>query len=126
MKFYECKTCGNIIIMCEDSGVVPVCCGKVMSELEPLNNDGPYESHVPVIEEDDCCIKVKVGDKTHPMSQEHYIKWIMLETDKGYYVKKLNHYDGPLAYFHVCEDEKILRAYAFCNIHSLWVKDYEK
>ena len=33
MKFYICKTCGNIITKVKDSSVPVVCCGKAMEEL---------------------------------------------------------------------------------------------
>ena len=122
MKFYECKKCGNIIIMLEDSGVIPVCCGSTMNELKPQIKDGPAEKHVPVVECKDSERIVTIGEVLHPMEAEHYIKWILLETNKGKYVRCLRPGDEPKACFKLCDDEMFVAAYEFCNIHSLWGK----
>lgn len=126
MKFYECKTCGNIIILLEDAGVVPVCCGSTMVELKPQINDGPKEKHVPVVECKQKEVHIKVGEVAHPMDQDHYIKWILLETSKGKYIRHLKPGDKPEACFKLCDDEMLVAAYEFCNIHSLWGKLYEE
>ena len=126
MKFYECNKCGNVMVLYEDSGVVPVCCGSAMEELKPQCEDGPKEKHVPVIKQEGCEVTVTVGDILHPMEENHYIKWIVLETDKGQYIKCLKPNMDPIAKFTVCDNEKILAAYEFCNIHSLWINNYEK
>lgn len=122
IKFYECKTCGNIIVLLEDKGVIPTCCGSTMVELKPQVNDGK-EKHVPVIECKDDEVIVKVGEVAHPMENEHYIKWILLETDKGQYIRYLKPGEEPIAKFKLCcTGEKCIAAYEFCNIHSLWMK----
>lgn len=127
MKFYHCKTCGNIIVMLEDSGVTPVCCGSNMEELVPLTEDGPKEKHVPVIAcKEDGVVEVTIGEQLHPMTDEHYIKWIVLETDKGKYIKTLKPGADPIVCFKLCESEIPITAYEYCNIHSLWGKKYEE
>ena len=120
MKFYECKKCGNVIAYFEDKGIIPVCCGSTMDELVPLTKDNGEEKHVPVIEKDDCELKVKVGETLHPMEDNHYIKWIVLETDNGKYIKTLKPGNDPIATFKISKNENPIAVYEFCNIHSLW------
>ncbi len=126
MKYYECKTCGNIIVLFEDSGVTPVCCGSTMVELMPQDSDGSYEKHVPVIETNGDEIKITVGEQLHPMLDEHYIKWIVLETDKGKYIRDLKPGQEPIVIFKLWDKEVPQAAYEYCSVHSLWGKKYEK
>lgn len=126
MKFYECKKCGNIIILLEDSGVIPVCCGSEMVELKPQTTDGPKEKHVPVIKCKDNEVTVNIGEVAHPMDNDHYIKWIVLETNKSKYIRYLKPGDKPEACFKLCDNEMIATVYEFCNVHSLWSKVYEE
>lgn len=121
MKFYECKTCGNIIILLEDSKVVPVCCQEVMSEIIPSTKDGAKEKHVPIVIRKDNEITVQVGEIIHPMEMDHYIKWIVLETDKGKYIHYLEPGQEPVTKFCICDSEKVIAVYEYCSVHSLWV-----
>jgi len=122
MKFYECKSCGNVLVLFEDSGVIPMCCGSPMSDLTPLIEDDGKEKHVPVVSIKDNNVTIKVGEQAHPMINEHYIKWIMLETDKGEYKRYLKPQEEPTVTFTLAKDEKPIRAYEYCSIHSLWSK----
>ena len=126
IKFYECKTCGNILVLQEETGVIPVCCGKTVVEMVPQKDDGPKEKHVPVITVKDDEVCVKVGEVEHPMSEEHYIKWIVLETNMGKHKRILNPNDKPMACFKLASGEEPISAYIYCNIHSLWMNVYEK
>lgn len=109
------------MVLLEDSGVVPVCCGSTMVEIVPQLNDGPKEKHVPIIERKDNEITVKVGEILHPMEDAHYIKWILLTTDKGKYIKYLRPNTEPIIKFYIANDETPLIVYSYCNIHSLWM-----
>lgn len=128
MKFYRCTICGNEIEMIKDTGNAPFCCGKVMEELIPGTSDGTKEKHVPVCRVcngDLSCpdikkIHVMVGSEPHPMSEEHYIEWIVVETDKRVYRKNLTPKCDPSAVFYMHVDEKILNVYGYCNVHGLW------
>lgn len=122
MKYYECKTCGNVMVLFEDSGVIPVCCGSTMIEITPQSLDGAKEKHVPVVEVNANEVTVRVGEILHPMTDEHYIKWIVLETDKGKYIRSLKPGQDPVAKFWLVNNEVPLIAYEYCNIHSLWTK----
>ncbi|MCH4201890.1 MAG: desulfoferrodoxin [Bacilli bacterium] len=121
VKFYKCMHCGNEVDMIYDSGVNPVCCGTPMTELKANTKEGvATEKHIPVVKVDASQVTVAVGEVPHPMVAEHWIEWIYLITDKGAYRRVLKPGDKPEAYFGLAKDEKILEAYAFCNIHGLW------
>ena len=65
-------------------------------------------------------IKVQVGQVLHPMTEEHYISMIILETDKGFQVKNLTPLQSPTATFVLPDDEKLEKVYAYCNLHGIW------
>jgi len=120
MKFYKCEICGNVIEFLNASGVPVVCCGEDMEELIPGTSDGAAEKHVPVIEIDGPVVTVSVGEVAHPMTEPHYIQWILLETDKGVYRRNLTPADAPKATFITGEGEHAVAAYEYCNLHGLW------
>ena len=123
MKFYRCEHCGNIIIKLHDSGVPVVCCGQPMTELVPGATDGAYEKHVPAVTVDGSVVKVQVGEVEHPMMEEHYIQFIVLETSSGYQIKNLKAGDKPVAEFTLTAGDKAVAVYEYCNLHGLWVKE---
>jgi superoxide reductase len=120
-KFYRCRHCGNVIVKFVDSGVPVMCCGEQMEELTPNTVDASTEKHVPVITwMDKCRIKVEVGSLPHPMTPEHHIVFIYVETDNGGIYIKLK--DKPEA--EVCTCNGIITAvYEYCNLHGLWKTD---
>ncbi len=122
MKFYKCHHCGNIVEMVVDKGGVPSCCDEAMEELVPNSTDASGEKHVPVIEELDNKVIVKIGEVMHPMIEEHHIEWIMIHTDRGVQRKYLRPNTSPVAEFALLDDEIVLSAYAYCNLHGLWKK----
>ena len=119
-KFFLCKTCGNVIFKAIDSGVDVVCCGKQMQELVPHTEDFAMEKHLPVVEfGEHGTIKVKVGSVQHPMTPEHHISFIFLETEHGGQIKYLMPDEDPQAVFKGCTD-KVVAVYEYCNLHGLW------
>ncbi|MCX7658511.1 MAG: desulfoferrodoxin family protein [Oscillospiraceae bacterium] len=118
-RFFICKHCGNIIGMLHDSGVPMSCCGEKMSELIPNTTDAAHEKHVPVVTVEGNKVSVKVGSVEHPMTAEHFIAWIYLETKHGGQRRALNPGEKPEAVFELADDEAIA-AYAYCNLHGLW------
>ena len=119
-KFFVCRHCGNMVGMINDSGVSMMCCGKKMDHLVPNSTDAAGEKHVPVVTVEGDKITVKVGSVAHPMGADHYIEWIYLETENGGQRKSLKPGDAPEATFVVDNDEPV-NAYAYCNLHGLWV-----
>ena len=118
-KFYICEKCGNLVGMINESGVPMVCCGQKMTHLVPGTVEASREKHIPVAEVIGNTVKVTVGSVEHPMSEEHSILWVYLETDKGGQRKCLEVGKAPVVIFNV-GDEKPLAVYAYCNLHGLW------
>ncbi len=128
MKFFVCKTCGNIITKVNDASVPVSCCGKLMEELIAGSVEASTEKHVPIFTIDDNKVFVMVGDVEHPMQPEHYIGWIAIETDAGCQIKYLTTVAGtkPAASFNIGSQEKLIAVYAYCNLHGLWKSEYEE
>lgn len=119
-KFYLCTTCGNVVFKSIDSGVDVYCCGSAMQELIPSSSETLAEKHLPVVEvEKNGKIRVKVSSVTHPMTAEHHISFIYLETEHGGQIRYLKPDESPEAVFDVCTD-KAVAAYEYCNLHGLW------
>ncbi len=120
MELYICKHCGNIITKLEDAGVPLTCCGSKMQIIEPNTTDAAQEKHVPVIKVEDLLVTVTVGSTIHPMQEDHYIKFIILETTEGVKIKRLNYQDEPVAIFSLLDGEEVITSYEFCNKHGVW------
>ncbi len=119
-RFFKCEHCGNIIAMVEDKGVPVMCCGEKMKEIIPGSVDASAEKHVPVFEVKDNTVYVTVGSAAHPMTEEHYIAWVSLQTKSGNQRKALKPGDEPKVEFALCEGDEVEAVYAYCNLHSLW------
>ena len=91
-----------------------------MKELVANTTDGATEKHVPVVQNDGQYVKVEVGSTLHPMTPEHFIQWIVLETNLGYTIHHLTADDEPKTTFVLNEGEKALAVYEYCNLHGLW------
>lgn len=121
MKVYICRHCGNIVMKIEDSKVPVVCCGEAMEELVAGSVEAASEKHIPVIAKDGEKITVEIGEVAHPMVEEHYIKWVILETETGFLLEYLKPGMTPKVEFHTTENVKCV--YAYCNLHGLWKKE---
>lgn len=122
VKFYICRTCGNIVGKIVDSGVPLVCCGSKMEVLEPNTVEASGEKHLPVVTVEGNTVKVNVGSVDHPMVEEHLIQWIYLKTEKGGQRKSLAAGEAPAAVFELADD-KAIAVYAYCNLHGLWMAE---
>ena len=91
-----------------------------MKPLIPNTVDASGEKHVPVIDIIGQTVTVTVGSVEHPMLDEHYIQFIILETSCGYQLRRLNPGEAPKAEFLLAEGESALAAYEYCNLHGLW------
>ena len=121
IKVYRCKHCGNIAIKVINSGVPMSCCGEAMEELVPGAVDAAVEKHVPVVTRDGDKVTVSVGSVAHPMTAEHYIQFVILDTTTGVQIASLNPNDDPVAAFTVLSGAEVKKAYAYCNLHGFWV-----
>ena len=118
-KFYICEKCGNLVGMIHSSGVPMVCCGQKMTKLEAGVVEASHEKHIPVVKVEGNVVTVSVGAVEHPMSEEHSISWIYLETSKGGQRKCLKPGEAPEASF-IVNGEEPKAVYAYCNLHGLW------
>ena len=118
-KFYICEHCGNIVGMIHSSGAPLVCCGQKMTKLESGVVEASREKHIPVVKVNDNTVEVVVGSVLHPMTEEHSITWVYLETDKGGHRKCLAPDSSPSVTF-ALYNEKPVAVYAYCNLHGLW------
>ena len=123
--FYRCPHCGNVIVKTVDSGVPVVCCGSPMQELTAQTSETGMEKHLPVVSRDckissqDCTLNIQVGSVEHPMTPEHHIEFICLETEKGFRIAHLSPTDRPRVEFCSCKDKPVA-VYEYCNLHGLW------
>ncbi len=120
MKFYKCARCGQIIAIVKGTGAPVVCCGEPMKELIPGTTDAAVEKHVPVCQVKDGKVTVTVGSVIHPMTEEHYIEWVSLQTSSGNQRKALKPGMEPTVTFSICEGDEVEAVFAYCNLHSLW------
>lgn len=118
--FYKCNVCGQIVATVKGTGMPITCCGEEMSMLVSGSVDASLEKHVPVISRRCCKVVVSVGEEEHPMTEDHYIEWIAIQTKTGNQRKLLAPGDKPEACFRICKDDTVIAAYAYCNLHSLW------
>ncbi len=119
-KFYVCKKCGNLVGMIHASGAKMVCCGDEMTELTANTVDAAKEKHLPVVTVAGSIVTVKVGSVEHPMTEEHYIQWVYLETKKGGQRKCFKPGEKPETTFALTADDKAVAVYEYCNLHGLW------
>ena len=123
MKIFRCKKCGNIVVSIKDEGGILSCCDTQMIELKANSVDAALEKHVPVVSEENGIVTVVCGEVIHPMTEEHYIEFMIIETNKVYSIKYLNPGDEPKCIFKLVDDEELISAYAYCNLHGLWVNN---
>ena len=121
-KYFICQHCGNIVTLIRDCGVPVYCCGKAMQEIRSCATDAAQEKHVPVYQVHGNQVTVTVGKAEHPMTPEHYIEWVCLETEHGIQYAHLDPDDKPKAKFSICDGDEVQAVYAFCNQHDLWRK----
>lgn len=119
-KFFVCKHCGNFVGMIHESGVKMICCGDPMTEVVPNTTDAAQEKHVPVITLNNNSVTVDIGSVPHPMTPEHHIAWVYLETTEGGQRKCLPVDGAPKAEFELASTDKVIAAYEYCNLHGLW------
>ena len=120
MKFYICEHCGKMVALVKESGVPVMCCGQKMTEIIPGTTDAAVEKHVPVYTVENNIVHVKVGEVEHPMTPEHFIEWVSIQTNQGNQRKALKPGDQPEICFALCDGDEVEAVYAYCNLHGLW------
>jgi len=124
LQVHKCGACGNIIEVLTGGDGELACCGQPMELLDAKTADATTEKHVPVIEEVDNGILVKVGSVPHPMEEQHYIEWIeLLLGEKMVCRVYLAPGDKPEVLFPKCPHgtpASEFGAREHCNVHGLW------
>ncbi len=115
LKFYQCATCKKVIISAEELTL-----NGDWKELVPFATEGAKEKHIPVVAASGNTVVVNVGSVSHPMSAEHLIEWVAIETEQGYSVRRFRDTDKPEASFLLADGDKLKAVYAYCNLHGLW------
>ena len=124
MKFYRCNKCGQLVGMIRKTNIPMICCGEDMEEILPYTDEkGVGEKHIPYYRLKGSRLTVYIGSEPHPMTSDHYIEWVAIVTNKGNQRKCLKPGDAPIVTFCLEKDEKVKEIYAYCNIHSLWLKE---
>ena len=114
MKVYQCDKCKKTVISKTELKL------EGWTELVAGSVDAAKEKHVPVVTKKCKQVKVDVGSVTHPMTEEHLIEWVAIETEQGYQVKYLTPDTLPVAEFSLSGGDKLVAVYAYCNLHGLW------
>ena len=118
-ELYRCEVCGNIVEVVNEGATSLVCCGEPMIKLEAKTEDQGREKHVPVVEETDSGIKVKVGSIEHPMEDKHYIKFIEILLKDRIIRKELKPGQAPEVKYCATKSD-VIEVREFCSIHGLW------
>lgn len=118
-KFFMCRHCGNLVGMVFNAGVSIICCGEPMEELTPNRAVVPSSKHLPEVTVNGNRVTVSIDNVDHPMSAEHFIEWIYVETERGGQRKNLFPGEEAQVVF-TLEEDKALAVFAYCNKHGLW------
>ncbi|CAA7600272.1 Desulfoferrodoxin Dfx [Acididesulfobacillus acetoxydans] len=118
-ELYKCNVCGNVIEVVNPGAPALVCCHQPMVKLDALAQEGAKEKHIPVVEQTDAGLLVKVGSVPHPMEEKHFIRFIEVFTANQVLRAELTPGQSPEAVFAV-EAASVLEVRAYCNLHGLW------
>lgn len=144
-RFFVCKHCGNMVDLLNYGGGPLECCGSKMEELVPSTRTedhsgdlvGKYscfmeaffahlskaDMHLPQVSQTGNQVRVAVGSMAHPMQEDHHIQWIYLETDQGGRRRLLQPGQEPVCLFTLSPGERVVAAYAYCNLYGLWLTE---
>ena len=108
MKIVKCENTGNVMVLLKEVEEID---DKV---VKANSTDAAFEKHVPQFEEIDNKVKVYVD---HVMEEDHYIEWIMIDYGNMQIIKEFKPGEIPEV---IVETGDNIKAYAYCNKHSLW------
>lgn len=122
-KFFYCKHCGNMVGLIHASGAPMSCCGEPMTELVPNTVDAAKEKHLPVVKQEGNIVEITVGEVAHPMTDDHYIAWVYLQTTNGGHRITLKPGDAPVVKVALVEGEEVIAALEYCTLHGIWLTE---
>ncbi|MBQ8284047.1 MAG: desulfoferrodoxin [Clostridia bacterium] len=114
LRVYQCEKCNKTVISKEELKL------EGWKELIAGSTDAAQEKHVPVVTKKCKQVKVDVGSVAHPMTAEHLIEWVAIETKQGYQIKYLSADVAPVCAFSLADGDELVAVYAYCNLHGLW------
>ena len=114
LKFYRCEKCGKMLITAGELAL------DGWKEVIAGTKEAAREKHIPEVKTEGNTVTVCVGSVLHPMTAEHLIEWVAVETEKGYAVRYFSATDKPEATFVLADGDKVKAVYAYCNLHGLW------
>ena len=129
LEIYKCNVCGNIVEVIHSGIGQLVCCSLPMEVLQEHKSDDEFqEKHVPIVTLDGENKTIRVGSIPHPMEEHHYITFIeAISPDKKYLKRKyLYPNDEPKMDLRQNCHYDSFTARELCNIHGLWVSEYQK
>ncbi len=122
LDVYRCEVCGNLVEVLHVGGGELMCCGKPMTRLTLRSTDIGQEKHLPVIEDSEDGITIRIGEIPHPMTEEHLIEWVeVIGTDGSTRRIFLNSGDLPQVHISI-KKEEVREVRVYCNLHGLWSK----
>ena len=110
MKIIKCKS-GNIY------GVLKEVEDVSLKLISCNSTDASFEKHIPCFKFDGDNVEIFVN---HVMEEEHFIEWIMVEYKDMQIIKHFKPGDKPSV---VVPYSLGMKAYSYCNKHSLWIND---
>ncbi|MDO5823433.1 desulfoferrodoxin family protein [Methanobrevibacter sp.] len=119
-NFIKCEVCGSILGMfVKGEGEV---CSPDLIKIPVQTEGDKAPKHKPVLETDGDNVTVKVGEVAHPMDDDHFIQFLVVEAGSEQYAKSFKPGDVAEATFTIGADKIAdgVVAYAFCNLHGLW------
>ena len=79
--------------------------------------DASFEKHVPQYKIDKDKVKIYIN---HVMEEDHYIEWILVDYGNMQIIKEFTPNDEPSI---VVDYKEEMKAYSYCNKHSLWINE---
>jgi len=108
MKIVKCHS-GNIMMVLKEVENVD---DKI---LKSNDVDAAFEKHVPQYERVEDKVEIFVN---HVMEEDHYIEWILVDYGTEQIIKHFLPGDDPKI---VVDYRDGMKAYSYCNKHSLWM-----
>lgn len=122
--FYFGNECNVIIEEIQGNQSDYSCNGKQLKKLIANSTEAATEKHLPQVDYSGNIVTVNVGSVSHPMSEEHSIEWVYLQTKNGCQKVNLKPNEAPIAKFALIDGDTPIAAYAYCNLHGFWKTEF--
>jgi len=118
LRIAYCPKCHKGVLLDDIHKDVPMCCGSEMKILTAQVHGKEEDTHLPVIARKDGHLYAYAGSYEHPMDPDHFIAWMVLETEQSARICNFQPGDEPKAAF--LPGEAVIAVYACCTKHGLW------